>query len=55
MVDWKKKRFVELIRDRPGSGANDTCMRSSSLGQRKKEKKEIKLGWLGGGLIGYFT
>ena len=42
MVDWKKERFVELIRDRPGSGANDTCMRLPA----ERKTKEIKLGWL---------
>jgi len=42
MVDWKKERFVELIRDRPGSGANDT----PACGCLRKGKQ--KTSWLGG-------
>ena len=46
MVDWKKKeRFVELIRDRPGSGA--MIVPACGCLRKGKQKRSSWVGWMG--------
>ena len=44
MVDWKKERFVELIRDRPG-----VVLMIPAVACGKENKRH--LGWVGSGWL----